>query len=298
MRQRFNRLLAQLDPDSQLNLMQVTEVVSCDSHAAIGENRAAVNLSRSPATAFPCRRSPRVALARVPWRDGALPSWAIYSGQPAAMSGLSDVFAARRAHVGNSLSNCSVSRFVYHARVAMKRSLDWWQNMPAGSSISVCGRHCNGSTSTIFGIYPRWIHPMHPLTLKKSSTSVRTIQLDDGRLRIEDIVDIAEGSARVALVRCCMNSVPALREGRTSSTVCCAKRARFMASPPATAIHAPWRSRLSWSPSCRASFYAYHGCGLGEYLSPRTDAGRDRHPPHIVVQRTLRRQSSNCCINS
>ena len=40
---------------------------------------------------------------------------------------------------------------------------------------------------------------MHPVDLKKSSTSVRTIQFDHGRLKIEDIVDISEGSVRVAL---------------------------------------------------------------------------------------------------
>jgi hypothetical protein len=32
---------------------------------------------------------------------------------------------------------------------------------------------------------------MHSVDLKKSSTSVRTIRFDDGRLKIEDIVDIA-----------------------------------------------------------------------------------------------------------
>src|SRR4029450_7818034 len=71
--------------------------------------------------------------------------------------------------------------------------------MPVGSSISACGRHCNGSIFTIFGIYLRWIHLMHSVDLKKTSTSVRTIQFHDGLLKIEDIVDIAEGSASVAL---------------------------------------------------------------------------------------------------
>ena len=35
---------------------------------------------------------------------------------------------------------------------------------------------------------------MHPADLKNATTA-RTIKLDNGRLRIEDIVDIAEGSA-------------------------------------------------------------------------------------------------------
>ena len=39
---------------------------------------------------------------------------------------------------------------------------------------------------------------MHSADLK-TSTSARTIKLDDGPLRIEDIIDIAEGSARVVL---------------------------------------------------------------------------------------------------
>ena len=39
---------------------------------------------------------------------------------------------------------------------------------------------------------------MHSADLK-TSTSTRTIKLDDGPLRIEDIIDIAEGSARVVL---------------------------------------------------------------------------------------------------
>src|SRR4030095_1150502 len=45
------------------------------------------------------------------------------------------------------------------------------------------------------GIYLRWIHMMHPVDLKKSSTSVRTIRFDDGRLKIEDVVAISEGPA-------------------------------------------------------------------------------------------------------
>jgi hypothetical protein len=38
---------------------------------------------------------------------------------------------------------------------------------------------------------------MHSADLKTSTA--RTIKLDDGPLRIEDIIDIAEGSARVVL---------------------------------------------------------------------------------------------------
>jgi hypothetical protein len=78
---------------------------------------------------------------------------------------------------------------------------------------------------------------MHSADLK-TSTSARTIKLDDGPLRIEDIIDIAEGRP-VSYYPIRMNSALALTEGRISSTVCCAKRVRSMVSPPATAIRAP-----------------------------------------------------------
>ena len=195
---RFNRLLAQLDPDSQLNLMEVTEL-SPVTAMLLSEKIAQGEFVAIAGDRIPVSRNPRIALARFLGATAPFPSWALYSSQPVAMSDLSDVFNAHRAHVGNSLSNCSASRFVYRARGAMKRSPDWWPNMPAGSSISACGRHCNGLIFTIFGIYLRWIHLMHPVDLKKTSTSARTIRFDDGRLKIEDIVDIAEGSASVAL---------------------------------------------------------------------------------------------------
>src|SRR4029453_5537316 len=95
-------------------------------------------------------------------------------------------------------SSCSVSRFVCRAKGAIRPSPDSWGKMPAGPSIFVFGRRCNGSTFTIFGIYPRWRQPMHPAD-QKNATTARTIKLDNGRLRIEDIIDIAEGSARVVL---------------------------------------------------------------------------------------------------
>lgn len=79
---------------------------------------------------------------------------------------------------------------------------------------------------------------MHSADLK-TSTSARTIKLDDGPLRIEDIIDIAEGFRPVSYYPIRMNSALALPEGQISSTVCCAKRVRSMVSPPATAIRAP-----------------------------------------------------------
>jgi hypothetical protein len=41
---------------------------------------------------------------------------------------------------------------------------------------------------------------MHSADLK-TSTSARTIKLDDGPLRIEDIIDIAEGAAPCRIIR-------------------------------------------------------------------------------------------------
>ena len=45
---------------------------------------------------------------------------------------------------------------------------------------------------------------MHSADLK---TSTRTIKLDDGPLRIEDIIDIAEGSARVVFNLVCRHDL-------------------------------------------------------------------------------------------
>lgn len=76
---------------------------------------------------------------------------------------------------------------------------------------------------------------MHSADLK---TSTRTIKLDDGPLRIEDIIDIADGSALVVLSDS-HEFCAGIARGRVSSTVCCAKRVRSLVSPPATTIRAP-----------------------------------------------------------
>ena len=46
---------------------------------------------------------------------------------------------------------------------------------------------------------------MHSLTLRPQPQ--RTIKLDDGPLRIEDIIDIAEGSARVVFNLVCRHDL-------------------------------------------------------------------------------------------
>ena len=85
--------------------------------------------------------------------------------------------------------------------------------MPVGSSIFVCGRHYNGSTSTIFGIYPRWTHAVHFADLK-TSTSTRTFKLDDGPLRIH--INMSRRGRSVSYCPIRMNSALASPEGQIS----------------------------------------------------------------------------------
>ena len=80
---------------------------------------------------------------------------------------------------------------------------------------------------------------MHSADLKTSKKSPqRTIKLDDGPLRIEDIIDIAEGSARVGLSDS-HEFCAGIARGADFLDRCCAKRVRSMVSPPVTAIRAP-----------------------------------------------------------
>ena len=108
---------------------------------------------------------------------------------------------------------------------------------------------------------------MHPVDLKKSSTSVRTIRFDDGRLKIEDIVDIAEGSANITL-----SDVPEFR-------FAIARGADFL-DRLLREEGTVYGVTTGYGDSCTVTvpveligelprhLYTYHGCGLGEYLSP------------------------------
>ena len=107
---------------------------------------------------------------------------------------------------------------------------------------------------------------MHSADLK-TSTSARTIKLDDGPLRIEDIIDIAEGSARVVLSDshefCAAINRGAefldrlLREEGTIYGVTTGYGDSCTVTVPVELVGELPRQ-----------LYTYHGCGLGEYLSP------------------------------
>src|SRR5215510_7352657 len=138
--------------------------------------------------------------------------------------------------------------------------------MPLGSSIFVCGRHCNGSTFTIFGIYPPWTHCMHPAN-HVTATSGRTIRFDNGLVRIEDIVAIAEGSAHIVLsdahefCRAINRGTDfldrLLREEGAIYGVTTGYGDSCMVAVPVELVGELPRH-----------LYTYHGCGLGAYLTP------------------------------
>ena len=107
---------------------------------------------------------------------------------------------------------------------------------------------------------------MHPADQKNAITA-RTIKLDNGRLRIEDIIDIAEGSAYVVLSDshefCAAINRGAefldrlLREEGTIYGVTTGYGDSCTVTVPVELIGELPRH-----------LYTYHGCGLGEYLSP------------------------------
>ena len=107
---------------------------------------------------------------------------------------------------------------------------------------------------------------MHLAELK-SSTLPRTIAFDHGWLTIEDIVDIAEGSAKVAL-----SDAPAFRTGieRGADLLDCLLREEGTIYGVTTGygdsctVTVP----LELVAELPRQLYIYHGCGLGEYLSP------------------------------
>jgi histidine ammonia-lyase len=107
---------------------------------------------------------------------------------------------------------------------------------------------------------------MHPVDLK-TSTSARTIEFDNGPLKIEDIVDIAERSVSVAL-----SDAPEFRSA-------IARGADFL-DRLLREEGTIYGVTTGYGDSCTVAvplelvaelprhLYTYHGCGLGEYLSP------------------------------
>ena len=107
---------------------------------------------------------------------------------------------------------------------------------------------------------------MHSADLK-TSTSARTIKLDDGPLRIEDIIDIAEGSARVVLSDS-HEFCAGIARGADFLDRLLREEGTIYGVTTGYGDSCTVRSHLSWWPSCRADLYTYHGYGLGEYLTP------------------------------
>ncbi len=105
---------------------------------------------------------------------------------------------------------------------------------------------------------------MHPADLK---TTLRAVRFDQGRLRIEDIVDIANGSAcavlsdapefRAAIARGADFLDRLLREDGTIYGVTTGYGDSCTVTvPPELVAELPHH------------LYTYHGCGLGEYFTP------------------------------
>jgi histidine ammonia-lyase len=107
---------------------------------------------------------------------------------------------------------------------------------------------------------------MHLAELKNSSLP-RTIKFDHSRLKIEDIVDIAEGSAKIAL-----SDAAAFRSG--------IERGADFLNRLLREEGTIYGVTTGYGDSCTVTvpldlvaelprqLYVYHGCGLGEYLSP------------------------------
>jgi histidine ammonia-lyase len=107
---------------------------------------------------------------------------------------------------------------------------------------------------------------MHAAELKTSALP-RTIAFDHGWLKVEDIVDIAEGSARVAL-----SEAAAFHSG--------IKRGADFLERLLRQEGAIYGVTTGYGDSCTVTvapelvaelprqLYVYHGCGLGDYLSP------------------------------
>ena len=108
---------------------------------------------------------------------------------------------------------------------------------------------------------------MHPVDLKKTSTSVRTIRFDDGRLKIEDIVDIAEGSASVALSDA-SEFRSAIARGADFLDRLLREEGTIYGVTTGYGDSCTVTVPLELVAELPRHLYTYHGCGLGEYLSP------------------------------
>ena len=108
---------------------------------------------------------------------------------------------------------------------------------------------------------------MDPGDLKKISISGPTIQFDNGPLKIEDIVAIAEGAASVALseapeFRC------AIMRGADFLDRLLREKATVYGVTTGYGDSCTVPVPLELIAELPRHLYMYHGCGLGEYLSP------------------------------
>jgi histidine ammonia-lyase len=107
---------------------------------------------------------------------------------------------------------------------------------------------------------------MHPGDLR-ASTSVRTIKFDNGRVKIEDIVDIAEGSACVVLSDAPEFRAAIVRGADFIDRVLSEKGTIYGVTTgygDSCTVAVP----LELVAELPRHLYTYHGCGLGEYLTP------------------------------
>lgn len=98
--QAFNRMLARLNPDSQLNLLQVTEMTPATA-MLLAEKVAQGEFVVIAGDRVPVSPQPRVR-SRRSWRAGRVPDRPVRAGQRAAMPGLPAVFDAPRPAFGSA----------------------------------------------------------------------------------------------------------------------------------------------------------------------------------------------------
>jgi histidine ammonia-lyase len=108
---------------------------------------------------------------------------------------------------------------------------------------------------------------MHPVDLKKTSTSARTIEFDNGPLKIEDIVDIAEGSASVTLSDA-SEFRSAIARGADFLDRLLREEGTIYGVTTGYGDSCTVPVPLELVAELPRQLYVYHGCGLGEYLSP------------------------------
>ena len=126
---------------------------------------------------------------------------------------------------------------------------------------------------------------MHSADLK-TSTSARTIKLDDGPLRIEDIIDIAEGSASVALSDA-SEFRSAIARGADFLDRLLREEGTIYGVTTGYGDSCTVTVPLELVAELPRHLYTYHGCGLGEYLSNRCWMWLPKTPHDCVTQTML-----------